>query len=265
MGDLPRFSRGEIGRLKFSDLNEAFTLLDALRPLLTVAQSAAAQTDEVLILARIISSGTYGDHDWEEVVVLPTNLQRWPLEFELRDGGRNSGSRFSPDYEPAFPAAPFGSGFGGQVALRIVPDTVCVLRKMKRKDGRIFWLALTQPTVSWPALIEGAVAMPAVGSPPKVYRWRYIWREVEADPQSGSWVIKPNGLFGNYDPQSSGLGPAWNGAEADNIIGAGGSGAGGIESNARIANGIVVPMTMNKSVPWFCLGNTLSVSCGATP
>jgi hypothetical protein len=262
MADLPRFTRGELGRLKFSDLNSAFELLDSLRPLLTQAQAGGAQMDEVLLLARIVSAGIYGDHDWEEVVVEPTNLQRWPLEFALRDGGRKSGSRFDPSFEPAFVAAPFGSGYGSQVAARIVPDTVCVLRKMKRRDGRVFWLAMTQPTVQWPALIEGAAAFPAFGSPPKVYRWRYIWREVEASTQTGEWQIKPNGLFGNFNTQNNGLGPAWNGAEVNGIIGAGGSGAGGVESNARLADGVVVAMSMSGSVPWFHSGNTLSVSCG---
>lgn len=263
MAELPRFTRGQLGRLNFSDLNSAFALLDDLRPLLTQAQAGDAQTDEVLILARIISAGTYGDHDWEEVVVEPTTLQRWPLGFVVRDGGRKSGSRFNPDFEPAYPAAPFGSAFGQQVATRIVPDTVCVLRKMKRMDGRVFWLAMAQPTVQWPAMIQGAAAFPAFGSPAKVYRWKYIWREVEASAQTGDWQIKPNGLFGNFDTQNSGLGPAWNGAEVNGVIGTGGSGAGGVESNARLADGVVVPMSMSGSVPWFHCGNTLSVSCGS--
>lgn len=258
-GDLPRFSRGQIGRLSFSDLNSAFDTIDRVRPLLIGDAGQPNGMRETLCVARIIESDTYGGHEWEEVVVSDATFARAHLDWEVRLGGRKSGSRFNPEWEPAYAPAPFGSGLAGQVAARIAAGTIVVIRKMQRNDGKPFWLAMSNTASRWPALIQGYTAFPPLNG--KVYRWRYAWQEAEV--QNQQWVVRQNGLYGQSGVDA-GLGLALNGAERDGIIGAGGSGSSSSqESNAPIAVGIVVEMSMVGGVPWFSLGNTLNVTCGA--
>lgn len=136
-------------------------------------------------------------------------------------------------------------------------------------DGRVFWLAPSgAATARWPAMIVASYPLQAFQD--IVYRWRYEWREAELVAPSGGgstqWAIKPNGLYGLVSGQDVGLGAAFNGAEQDGIVGAGGEGGAGVtERNAPIANGIVVPMSMQGIYPWFSLGNTINVTCGVVP
>jgi hypothetical protein len=249
--DLPRFTQGAVGNLTYAHLNEAFELLDKLRPLLT--ESVIGQRDEEnFILARI--SGEMDDNGfmpWVEVVPKPSTSNTAKVVWIDRVGGRKSGSQGSENYLPCIVPPSYESDTESGDPVELPQGSVCVLRAIKRKEGRPLWIVVSSAATSevFPAKIMGRYQ---IGDGV----WSYDWDEVEAP----DWTTPQNGRKGRRNGTED-YPEAVNGAEQVGIVGAGGSGpSGGTIKNAPIANGIVVMMNLSGG-PWFSLGNTLEVSC----
>ena len=89
--NLPRFTTGSVGRLTFEHVNEICSLVEQLRPLLTLVPSNVVGPDFDIVMARIKSAdATNGSHEWEEVETKPRAQIVSGQEWRVRDGGRRS-------------------------------------------------------------------------------------------------------------------------------------------------------------------------------
>lgn len=267
--DFPRFNQGAVGNLTFAHINEVFTLLEQLRPLL-VRVSEGDTFGDALILARITGANADGLMSWEEVVPATAAANGSKVAWKTRVGGRKSGALGSTTFDPAVVPPPYTGESAQGTSTPLPTGTVTVIRKGKREGGKSLWVtmgggAAAAPSASFPAMIVGAVARPQFNG--KQYQWLYDWDEATLDQQSNyQWFYLPGGRRGRNSGQT-GYGPAFNGAEVNGLIGAGGTSPAGVNiSNARVENGVVVTMHQaNNQLYYFTLGNTLSVACGATP
>lgn len=267
--DLPRFTSGQIGNLTYAHLNEAFQLLDKLRPLL-VTGSEFNEGTEALLIARITGTASATPYlmTWEEVVLKEAASVGAAIDWQVRDGGRSSGTATSTDFAPAFQPPVFGQ----TTATPLAAGSVVLLRRTKRVDGKLAWMVVSSVAAStaggFAAKIVGRVARPACTSDQKTYRWLYDWDEVTANQASGyEWATFSGSRFGRNTATAGAGPPAFNGAEVNCIVGCGGTAPSGlIESNAPIASGVVVQMSqLPNGLYYFSLGNTISVQCGGTP
>jgi len=244
--DFPRFTSGQIGRLTFTEVNEILALLERLRPLLQQGADPLPDQAEQMLTARIIG----GDEEtgamwWEEVVPKPSAQATGLVEWEKREGGRRSDYDVPEVHsEPAF-------------ATRIGPidpppllqeESIVVLRRSKRQDGKPLWLCLFQPAQSAiPAKIISAI-------PRSTNCWFYGWQAV--DLIDGEWQASSE----TEGEMLGGL--AINGAEDCVAPGVGGEGN-HPEVNQAIRVGIVVPMHFTPSgKPYFSLSPELEIDCG---
>lgn len=257
--DLPRFTSGEVGRLTYAHLNEAFELLDKLRPLL-ISASEGGLAGEEFVFARITAEADdNGLHEWKEVVPSFSTSSTARLHWITRDGGRQSKPKTDPAFAPAIVPPAYISEGSADLPAKLAINTVVLLRAIKKKGGVSVWMVVSSVTKSdlFPAKIVAAYPLGGAGSQ-GVFRWEYDWDEVTP----GTWTSFSDARKGRKDG-SQDYQTARNGAEQDNITGAGGFGPSQATIvNAPIASGICVMMQMSGSAPWFSLGNTLTVNCG---
>ena len=270
--DFPRFNQGAVGNLTYAHMNEVFQLLERLRPFLEGDPSRFMQQQEELLTARITASDSSGMMQWQEVLPTGSGALNSPLTWTTREGGRKSGAPTASTFEPAV-APPAYTGEGTPTTpVPMQVGSVAVLRKSKRMDGKQLWQAISSvaaPSSSvFAAKIVGKVARPPCASDNKTYRWLYDWDEVTANQASSyEWVTFSGSRFGRNSGAPGSYPPALNGAEVNCIVGCGGTAPSGlVESNAPLANGVVVQMAqLPNGLFYFSLGNTISVQCGGTP
>jgi len=259
--DFPRFTSGQVGRLEWSHLNDAFSMLDRLRPLL-LGMPGEGELPQRYLLARILDSTSEGLMEWEEVVPTEAQSPLTVLGWQVREGGASSGAQGTQDFEPAFQPPTFGSTETSPLA----QDSVVLLRQLTRPGGQSVWLVVSvaAPAANvFPAIITGAQQR-TPWTDGIVYQWLYAWDEARINQENDyQWTVLPGGRCGRLTGGTGCYGPAFNGAEINGVVGAGGS-AGGLvtERNARVANGCVVMMSQTANgLHYFSLGNTLTVTC----
>lgn len=267
--DLPRFTTGQVGNLTYAHLNEAFQLLDKLRPLL-ISGSSFNAGGEALLVARITgtAAATPSLMTWEEVVLKEAVAVTSVMQWQARDGGRTSAAATSAEFTPAF-VPPL---FGQSSSTALPTGTVALLRRTTRIDGKPAWMVVSSVSGGsdiFPARIDSARTREAVGG--VTFRWLYSWTEVALlDTASAGfyldWTPVTNGRVGCQAATCSA--EAFNGAERYSTHGLGGTGpAGANETNASIGIGTVVPLCRDavSGLYYFSLGPATNISCNIIP
>jgi len=265
--DLPRFTSGRIGNLEYSHMNEAFDLLDKLRPL-TVGDNTSSYARQGFLYAKIGNPVSNGAMEWEEVQAKQAPSIGALVEWETMEGGRKSEASTSADFQPAFVPPPFG----GAAQTPLPAGTVALLRSTQRADGKQIWAvvsSVSSGTDVFAARITGNQVWEhdAQNIP---WRWTYSWQQVDLRASNGySWSTFTGAKYGNFGSTNTGWGPAFNGAERLGVSGVGGSGpANASERPAAIENGVVVAMQLLSplnGIMWFSMPNGLIITCGNTP
>jgi hypothetical protein len=270
--DFPRFQSGQIGNLTYAHLNEAFSLLDRLRPLL-IAGGEGVLLGEAMLIARItaVTSAT-GLMQWVEVVPSSATTASAAVAWTTRVGGRKSGAPTDANFDPCVVPPAWQADGAAPVPNTVSVNSVVILRKTKRIGGKSIWTVFSTVAAksdSFPARIVGSQAMTAFNG--TVYRWKYAWDEVTiTNPVTLDWVVIPpssGGRFGRLNSQAGNSGPAINTLETNGIVGIGGTGPSlAIETPTAIAGGVVVDMKLTlpdgSPIPNFSAGPALSVNCG---
>ena len=258
---LPRFTSGTIGNLSFEHLNELFDTVDRLRARVDALTGAETTDTQDWMVARVINGqAATGSLEWVEVVPDEADQVGDGIRWIDREGGATSGNAASQtSYTPAFVIRKADFDPDTQTAETLPRDTVVLLRRVRRTDGKRAWLVanvLTETPV-FPARIIGSVqAEPDLGSQVgQRYRYRFWEQTYNADTQR--FEDKAGGYQTEYAPNED---YAINGAEVSYAAGVGGSGPGSI-NNAPIKAGVVVMMSFVNGQPWFSMPNGLDVSC----
>lgn len=272
MSSFPRFSSGSLGRLSFEHVNEMLDTLERLRPLLKYAPEQFTEGKAEYLWARIVTSSPGGAHEWEEVVIQDREHVYTSPRFEVRTGGRKSGTSADGDkYQPAFSPMPFD--WDGVDAFNLMENSIVLLYRFSGKDGKIGWLIVGtiegKPSI-FPAVIKGFAAAP--GEPAnqtEVRRWYYSWREATLSRTQvagvGSVVSfveqTTNGRAGGSVAGAT-YQPAINGCERSGITGIGGGiPQGTYERPAPISVGTVVMLQTSGDLAYFSIPNGMFVSC----
>jgi hypothetical protein len=169
---LPRFTSGQVGRLDFAALNEAFGYIDEARGL--SPPSASSPKDSGVLFARIGQTGEqlgvtvppsralqFVGHYWNEVV---STAGSW----EALEGGRSSGSLTTgtPADAVRFPALSItGKTLDENVVAVLFPQ---MTRATSQFPSSLFYAAVQIPEGPQPMRIDGST--PISGS---VGRWTY--------------------------------------------------------------------------------------------
>lgn len=253
---LPRFNSGSVGRLTFEHVNEICETVERLRPLLTMRPDLVSAFESPIVFARIVSSTTFGDHQWVEVVPKSKGDTRFATQWQDRDGGRRSNPAYPPEqYQPAFAVYP--SSFTGAASeiIRYPNGAVCALMQVTGVDGKSCWMILTGSIeFGCVARIDGVTSYPDTQ-----LRWSYRWSEVIPDPinPTAGWTVKPGGRKGGTgipgDYPAAQNGTEWTALTgwsepADNV------------RRLPIPVGTIVVMQLTP-VPIFALTNGLAVNC----
>lgn len=254
---LPRFNSGSIGRLSFEHLNELFDTVERLKALLPEKSDRIPDTT---IVARITGSTTAGAHTWTEVMPRAATSAGAVFLWEERTGGAKSGAATDAAYDPAFLIADFAWNGTTPAASRMPNDSVVVMRKLRRKDGKNAWVILNSVgagTTFAAKITASTLTAPAAGcASGTVQGWLYDWAECY---RTGAGVME----WTSGGRSSASLGKARNGAERDCTSGVGGPPPQGVsETNQAIANGTVVVMALDSAgKPFFSLTNDRSITC----
>lgn len=254
---LPRFNSGSVGRLSFEHLNELFETVERLKTLLP--NSKARGIDETIVV-RITGSTTAGAHTWAEVMPRAAATSGATFLWEERDGGAKSGAATDPNYDPAFLIENFAWNGTSPQPSRVPNDSVVVMRKLRRKDGKNAWVILNSigAGTTFAAKITGSsLTAPTAGcGTGTVQGWLYDWGEVY---RTSAGVME----WTSGGRSSGSLGKARNGAERDCVSGVGGPPPAGVsETNQAIANGTVVSMALDANgKPFFSLTNDRNITC----
>jgi hypothetical protein len=255
---LPRFNSGNVGRLSFEHLNELFDTVEKLKPLLS-GRSTALDAD-LMLVARITGSNTNGAHTWTEVVPKAATDGGAPYLWEERTGGAKSNAATDATYDPAFVIERYTWTGANPPPTRLPNDSVVVLRKLRRKDGKQAWIVVNGVASGgvWAARITAStLTAPAAGCGAQtVQNWLYDWEEVSrASPLSMEWTAAGR--------TSANTGKARNGAERACVSGVGGPPPANVtETNQAIASGTVVSMSLDSAGrPFFSLTNDRAIVC----
>jgi hypothetical protein len=254
----PRFNSGNVGRLSFEHLNELFDTVEKLKPLLSM-RGGSAEVD-LMLVARITGSTANGAHTWTEVVPKAATDGGAPFLWEERTGGAKSGAANDADYDPAFVIERFTWTGSNPTPTRLPNDSVVVLRKLRRKDGKQSWIVVNGVSSGgcWAARITVAtLTAPAAGCGAQtVQQWLYDWEEVSrASATTMEWTAGGR--------TSATVGKARNGAERGCVSGVGGPPPANVtETNQAVAVGTVVSMSLDAAGrPFFSLTNDRAISC----
>lgn len=258
---LPRFTSGSIGNLSFEHLNELMDTVDRLRARLDAMDGNGTADSSDWIVARVTNAqSATGSHEWVEVMPDAADMVGDGVRWIDRPGGATSGPPGNQTlYQPAFALRTADFDPDTETAVTFPRDTVVVLRRSKRTDGKRLWLivnVLTDVPV-FPARILGSVlAEPDLGSQ-RGQRYRYRFWQVAWNPKTQTWDNDAGGYNTEINPPDL---YARNGAEVPYSAGVGGSGPGSI-NNAPIKAGVIVMMSLDGAQPWFSLTNGLDVVC----
>lgn len=257
---LPRFNSGNVGRLSFEHLNELFDTVERLKPLLS-ARGSSVDSD-LMLVARITGSNTNGAHTWSEVIPKGTTDGGGLFLWEERTGGAKSGASTDATYDPAFVIERFTWTGSNPTPTRLPNDSVVVLRKLRRKDGKQSWIVVNGVASGgcFAARITAAtLTAPAAGcGTATVQQWLYDWEEVSrASPTTMEWSLVSGGRT------SGGVGKARNGAERGCVSGVGGPPPANVtETNQAVAANTVVSMSLDAAGrPFFSLTNDRAIVC----
>jgi hypothetical protein len=269
--DFPRFQSGQIGNLTYAHLNEAFSLLDRLRPLL-IAAGEEGVLGEAMLVARITGGdASTGLMQWVEVVPSSASVATAQVTWTTRVGGRKSGAPTDANFDPCVVPPQYQAEGSASIPSTLTTNSVVVLRKMKRIGGKSLWVVFSTVAAAsdnFPARITGWR-----GWPPEVngsfYRYLYDWEEVTTNSLvERLWVTlnPPIGRRGSLLNISNNSGAALNVSETAGVIGVGGSGpAEAAFQYSHIAVGVIVDMNLRlpngTPQPWFSAGPAIAVSC----
>lgn len=195
---LPRFTSGQVGRLDFAALNEAFGYIDEARGVSPSGMRADRVPPRILATLGAYDATALG-HSWSESVVTETGT------IETLQGGRSSGPQSEPHQFPAITAD------GSEAA----SGDVVMLDECFRKNGKAVYLI--SPLVTSASEMLKVIGIFQTMIPGRM--WSYRCRRVQfsfsvpGSPgfgwvESGSEVSALNGCENAVDqiPQSIGVG-----------------------------------------------------------
>ncbi len=239
---LPRFTAGNVGRLTFQHLNDAFETLDGIDRIVGI-DGIDSQPRGRAITARV--TGKQGSsYSWQETY-------RVDGSFVQYQQGRSSvvdGDQY------AVPLIEYGS-----VTLTVGQEVV--IFPIYDDTGKLLYVPAVAAAASsvFPARIVTSIPIGSGGSGgapagySNVYIYQYEEVQFDVQPVPGvlyAWVTVPGGRTGN----------ALNGCEVFNQIPFQGTGPGTVQWR-NIPTGIVVMMTEGPSFGFFSIPNPLGVVC----
>lgn len=239
---LPRFTAGNVGRLTFRDLNDAFEIIDGVDRVQGTAGSMQSPRGRA-ITAKV--TGKQGsNYSWQETYRVGGSFVQYPQgRSSLVDGDQY-----------AVPLIEYGS-----VTLTVGQEVV--IFPIYDDTGKLLYVPAVAAASSsvFPARIVTSIPIgsSSSGGAPPGYSNFFLYQYEEVDfvvnPQPTvlyAWVPVPNGRTGN----------AINGCEVFNQIPFQGTGPGTV-GFLRIPTGIVVMMTELPSYGFFSIPNPLAIQC----